>query len=250
MRRRALLRALAATLVAGGLLTAASLSHAEQHGTREQAQAMVAKAIALYDEKGKAAFEVMDQGAASGFRQEDLYIFVIGTGPDARVVAHGLDRQRIGAVVAALTDSRGKALWQGNCWRGPRLRAPGSIMTASIRRAARKSRNRAGSFSMTATSSAAGSISGRSPERSRDRRTASCISTEFGPSRERAGRALPAPPALHSASRLRFSRSESGGVSNVVGQRGFRTSDPLHPMQVRYQAAPLPEKRTVLATSK
>jgi signal transduction histidine kinase len=51
----------------------------------------------------------MDQGAASGFRQEDLYIFVIGTGPDARVVAHGLDRQRIGAVVAALTDSRGKA---------------------------------------------------------------------------------------------------------------------------------------------
>ena len=113
MRRRALLRALAVALVAGGLLTAASLSHAEQHGTREQAQAMVAKAIALYDEEGKAAFEVMDQGAASGFRQADLYIFVIGTGPDARVVAHGLDRQRIGAVVAALTDSRGKALWQG-----------------------------------------------------------------------------------------------------------------------------------------
>ena len=110
MRRRALLRALVATLVAGGgLLTAASLSHAEQHGTREQAQAMVAKAIALYDEKGKAAFEVMDQGAASGFRQEVLYIFVIGTGPDARVVAHGLDPQRIGAVVATLTDSRGKA---------------------------------------------------------------------------------------------------------------------------------------------
>jgi len=43
MSRRALLRALVATLVAGGgLLTAASLSHAEQHGTREQAQAMVA----------------------------------------------------------------------------------------------------------------------------------------------------------------------------------------------------------------
>jgi cytochrome c len=109
MRRRALFHALAATLVACGLLTAESPGHAQEHGTREQAQAMVAKAIALYDAKGKAAFEVMDQGAATGFRQEDLYIFVIGTGPDARVVAHGLDRQRIGAVVAALTDSRGQA---------------------------------------------------------------------------------------------------------------------------------------------
>jgi cytochrome c len=108
MGRRALLRALATALVAGGVLTAASPSHAEEHGTRGQAQAMVAKAIALYDEKGKAAFEIMDQGAASGFRQEDLYIFVIGPGPDARVVAHGLDPQRIGQVVAVLTDSRGK----------------------------------------------------------------------------------------------------------------------------------------------
>jgi len=70
---------------------------------------MVAKAIALYDAKGKAAFEIMDEGAASGFRQDDLYIFVIGTGPDARVVAHGLDRGRIGAIVAALMDSRGNA---------------------------------------------------------------------------------------------------------------------------------------------
>ena len=146
MRRRALLRALVATLVAGGgLLTAASLSHAEQHGTREQAQAMVAKAIALYDEKGKAAFEVMDQGAASGFRQEDLYIFVIGTGPDARVVAHGLDRQRIG-VSSPPSPTAAARLMASNCWRGPRLRAPGLTITASIRRAARKSRNRAGSF--------------------------------------------------------------------------------------------------------
>jgi len=109
MRRRALLGALAASLIAGCLLTAASQGHAQQHGTREQAEAMVAKAIALYDAKGKAAFDVMDQGAASGFRQGDLYIFVLSTGPDARAVAHGLDRQRIGEVVAALTDSHGKA---------------------------------------------------------------------------------------------------------------------------------------------
>ena len=109
MKRRALLGALAASLLAGGLLTSSSPVLAEQHGTREQAQAMVAKAIALYDAKGKAAFEIMDQGAASGFRQDDLYIFVIGTGPDARVVAHGLDRGRIGEIVAALKDSRGNA---------------------------------------------------------------------------------------------------------------------------------------------
>jgi cytochrome c len=109
MRRRALLGALAASLIAGGLLAAASPGQAQQHGTREQAEAMVAKAIALYDEKGKAAFEVMDQGAASGFRQGDLYIFVLGTGQDARVVAHGLDLRRIGEAVAALNDSQGKA---------------------------------------------------------------------------------------------------------------------------------------------
>lgn len=109
MRRRALLGALAASLIAGGLVPAASPAWAQTHGTREQAQAMVAKAIALYDAKGKAAFEIMDQGPASGFRQDDLYIFVIGTGPDARVVAHGLDRGRIGEVVAGLTDSRGRA---------------------------------------------------------------------------------------------------------------------------------------------
>jgi cytochrome c len=106
MKRRALLGALAGSLLACGLLTAAPPAHAQQHCTREQAQAMVAKAIALYDAKGKAAFEIMDQGAASGFRQDDLYI---GTGPDARVVAHGLDRARIGEVVAALKDSHGKA---------------------------------------------------------------------------------------------------------------------------------------------
>jgi len=109
MRRRALLGALSASLIAGGMLMAASPAQAQAHGTREQAQAMVAKAIALYDERGKAAFEIMDQGAAGGFRQDDLYIFVIGTGPDARVVAHGLDRGRIGEVVAGLMDSRGKA---------------------------------------------------------------------------------------------------------------------------------------------
>ena len=113
MKRRTLLGAtlrgvLAGSLIAGGLLTSPWPAHAEQHGTREQAQAMVAKAIALYDAKGIAAFEIMDQGAASGFRQDDLYIFVIGAGPDSRVVAHGLDRGRIGEIVAALKDSDGK----------------------------------------------------------------------------------------------------------------------------------------------
>jgi cytochrome c len=109
MRRRALLGALAASLIAGGLLTAAPPGQTEENGTREQAQAMVAKAIALYKAEGKAAFEVMDQGAASGFREGDLYIFALSTGPDARVVAHGLDRARIGEVVAGITDNRGKA---------------------------------------------------------------------------------------------------------------------------------------------
>ena len=161
MRRRALLGALAASLIAGGMLMAASPAQAQAHGTREQAQAMVAKAIALYDERGKAAFEIMDQGAAGGFRQDDLYIFVIGTGPDARVVAHGLDRGRIGEVVAGLDGQPWQSLMARHCWRGPRPRAPGWTISVSTRRAARTSPNRAGSFFMTATSSAAESHIGQ-----------------------------------------------------------------------------------------
>ena len=55
---------------------------AEMRGTGEEAQALVAKAIAAYDAKGPEAFADM-MPPSSEFRDRDLYMFVIG--PDKRI---------------------------------------------------------------------------------------------------------------------------------------------------------------------
>ncbi len=86
--------------LAGTAVPAASA----ERGTAEEAQALVARAIALYDEQGMAAFEVMNRGE-DGFRDRDLYIFVIG--PDDRTVVHAADANQLGADVMALKDSDG-----------------------------------------------------------------------------------------------------------------------------------------------
>jgi signal transduction histidine kinase len=77
----------------------------ETRGTAEEAQALVAKAIAAYDAKGTAAFADM-MPPNTEFRDRDLYMFVIG--PDNRNVAHGRDPGRIGTNIAELVDSSGK----------------------------------------------------------------------------------------------------------------------------------------------
>ena len=73
----------------------------EHRGTAEEAQAMVARAIALYDATGETAFAAMTV-PSTVFVDRDLYIFVIG--PDNRVVAHGLSIERIGIDVTTLID--------------------------------------------------------------------------------------------------------------------------------------------------
>ncbi|MEJ2123101.1 MAG: cache domain-containing protein, partial [Alphaproteobacteria bacterium] len=78
----------------------------ETRGTAEQAQALVAKAISIYDAKGTVAFADM-MPPNEEFRDRDLYIFVIGS--DNRTVAHGRDPGRVGNSIAALVDSTGKA---------------------------------------------------------------------------------------------------------------------------------------------
>jgi len=96
-------------LVLSLLTASAEPARADERGTPEQAQAMVAKAVALFATKGEAAFPVMQQGAATGFLKGDLYIFVFSTGPAAKIVVQAADQKRVGIPVATLVDSEGKA---------------------------------------------------------------------------------------------------------------------------------------------
>ncbi len=95
-------------LVFGLVTVSPSGPRAEMRGTVADAKAMVTKAIDLYKAQGKASFGIMNRGKATGFRQEDIYIFVFTTGPSAKVVVQATDPKRIGVDVAGITDSSGK----------------------------------------------------------------------------------------------------------------------------------------------
>lgn len=101
----------------------------ETRGTAEEAQALVAKAIAAYDAQGTAAFADM-MPPSTAFRDRDLYMFVIG--PDNLNVAHGSDPGRVGTDIAKVVDSAGKpfgkeiiekadeqGVWIDYVWRDP-----------------------------------------------------------------------------------------------------------------------------------
>lgn len=76
-----------------------------ERGTPEEAQAMVDRAIALFDSAGSetalAAFNKPDPA----FRDRDLYVFVVG--PEGTVVGHAFDRGRLGLEVRTVKDSAG-----------------------------------------------------------------------------------------------------------------------------------------------
>jgi signal transduction histidine kinase len=93
---------LLAIFVAAG----AGSARAQDRGTAAEAQAMVAKAIQLYKDKGaKVAFAAIGK-KNGGFRDRDLYVFVIG--PDHKVKAQGVDAGRIGLDAMTLKDAEGK----------------------------------------------------------------------------------------------------------------------------------------------
>lgn len=77
-------------------------------GPAEEAKAMVAKAIALYDEKGAAALAVFDEGKASGFVAGDIYIVVQSRGPAGKVLAHAADPKLVGTPLDDIADPTGK----------------------------------------------------------------------------------------------------------------------------------------------
>src|SRR3954454_7659986 len=87
------------------LVLSGAVATAETRGTAEEAQAMVAKAVAAFDAHGTAAFAAMT-APRTEFRDRDLYVFVVG--PDGRTVAHGLDASQIGRDLAQVLDSAGR----------------------------------------------------------------------------------------------------------------------------------------------
>jgi hypothetical protein len=80
--------------------------------TEQQAQDMVAKAIAHFERHGTDAFAVFNRGSEAGFLAGEVYIAVNGTGPDARVLAHAASPAMVGVPVSDLQDREGKRFAQ------------------------------------------------------------------------------------------------------------------------------------------
>ncbi len=107
--------------------------HAQKRGTPAQAQAMVAKAVALFEEKGlKAAFDRFTNRPGAEFNHLDLYIFVLKDAEGARIVAHAQTRSIIGTNASTLIDPGGlnigraildkataKGAWVDYGWKDP-----------------------------------------------------------------------------------------------------------------------------------
>ncbi len=82
--------------------------HKQKRGTPAQAQAMVAKAVALFEEVGmEAAFDRFTNHPGTEFNHADLYIFVGKAEEGARIVAHAVDRSLIGTNATTLIDPGG-----------------------------------------------------------------------------------------------------------------------------------------------
>ncbi len=99
------------TLAASLLLLAApalAKGQKQKRGAPADAQAMVAKAVALFDRAGRqAAFDRITNRPGAEFNHLDLYIFVLKAEEGARIVAHAQTRSLIGVNAAALIDPNG-----------------------------------------------------------------------------------------------------------------------------------------------
>ncbi len=84
---------------------AAELPPAQERATAGQAVAMVARAIAYYDEHGREATFAAIEDKQGEFVDRDLYIFVYG--PGRTIVAHGSNTALVGTVADTLIDVDG-----------------------------------------------------------------------------------------------------------------------------------------------
>ncbi|MCY3823313.1 MAG: cache domain-containing protein [Nitrospinae bacterium] len=99
------------TVLVLSLLLLTANTFAEQHkkkrGTPAEAQAMVARAVALFDKEGaEAAFDRITNHPAPEFKRLDLYVFV-GKAKNVTIVAHAQTRTLIGTDSTTLIDPGG-----------------------------------------------------------------------------------------------------------------------------------------------
>jgi len=105
MRRSITLR-LAALIAFLALAPAAALADSA-HGTAQEAEAMVKKAVAYVKELGaEKAFQAFNDPSAKDFHDRDLYVFVRSM--DGNTVAHGANKGMIGHTSLDLKDADGK----------------------------------------------------------------------------------------------------------------------------------------------
>ncbi len=87
-------------------------AHAEDRGTAEEAQDMVARAIAYYDEVGHdAAINKFNIDPAPEFLDRDLYIFVVG--PSETIIAHAFNPDLVGVDINTVVDADGNVIGTG-----------------------------------------------------------------------------------------------------------------------------------------
>ncbi|HYF57394.1 MAG TPA: cache domain-containing protein [Burkholderiaceae bacterium] len=104
MNRTQFLRSIAAAAVA---LAVAAPVHAQSKGTKAEAEAMVAKAVAYIKTHGAdKAYTEFTNGAA--FKDRDLYVIVYDL--NGRNLAHGANSKLVGKDLIGLKDPDGKLL--------------------------------------------------------------------------------------------------------------------------------------------
>ena len=96
-----------AILIALLLIAAPVFADKQKRGAPAEAQAMVARAIALFEEVGaEAAFDRITNQPAPEFKHLDLYVFV-GKAQNVTIVAHAQTRSLIGTDSTTLIDPNG-----------------------------------------------------------------------------------------------------------------------------------------------
>ncbi len=96
-------------IVLAAVLTMSLTVNAADRGTKAEAKAMAQKAAALFKEKGKDAFAVLNNKQGP-FVDRDLYVAALDV--SGTVVAHGANEKLVGKSLAQLKDADGKPFVQ------------------------------------------------------------------------------------------------------------------------------------------
>ena len=96
-----------ATASAAALMLSTATFAQQAGGTRDEAKAMLVKAVAAVKADKTKALDLFNKGEG-GFRDRDLYVFCVSM-PDGKFVAHAA-KQLIGQDVRTLKDATGKPL--------------------------------------------------------------------------------------------------------------------------------------------